>query len=77
MSTRAIARLRLAASTLIPVTLLAATTQPVAAHTADQQERFLYVTTIAQSASDPDFVAVVGADPEQPDFGEIVNRIRP
>ncbi len=75
MSTRAIARLRLAASTLIPVTLLAATTQPVAAHTADQQERFLYVTTIAQSASDPDFVAVVGADPEQPDFGEIVNRV--
>ena len=75
MSTRAIARLRLAASTLIPVTLLAATTQPVAAHTADQQERFLYVTTIAQSGSDPDFVAVVGADPEQPDYGEIVNRV--
>ncbi|MET0910994.1 MAG: selenium-binding protein SBP56-related protein [Ilumatobacteraceae bacterium] len=75
MSTRAIARLRLAASTLIPVTLLAATTQPVAAHTADQQERFLFVTTIAQSASDPDFVAVVGADPEQPDYGEIVNRV--
>ena len=33
------------------------------------------MTTIAQSDSDPDFVAVIGADPEQPDFGEIVNRV--
>ena len=39
------------------------------------QERFLYVTTIAQSESDPDFVAVIGADPQQPDFGEIVSRV--
>jgi methanethiol oxidase len=39
------------------------------------QERFLYVATIAQSASDPDFVAVVGADPRRTDFGTIVNRI--
>jgi methanethiol oxidase len=40
-----------------------------------RQERFLYVATIAQSASDPDFVAVIGADPDRSDFGEIVNRI--
>jgi methanethiol oxidase len=40
-----------------------------------QQERFLYVATIAQSASDPDFVTVVGADPRRHDFGQIVNRI--
>lgn len=39
------------------------------------QERFLYVATIAQSASDPDFIAVIGADPREPDFGEIVSRI--
>jgi methanethiol oxidase len=40
-----------------------------------QQERFLYVTTIAQSATDPDFVAVIGADPRRSDFGRIVNRV--
>lgn len=40
-----------------------------------KQERFLYIATIAQSASDPDFVAVVGADPRKPDFGTIVDRI--
>jgi selenium-binding protein 1 len=40
-----------------------------------RQERYLYVSTIAQSPSDPDFVAVVGADPKKPDFGKIVNRI--
>jgi methanethiol oxidase len=39
------------------------------------QERFLYVATIAQSATDPDFVAVIGADPRRSDFGRIVNRI--
>jgi selenium-binding protein 1 len=39
------------------------------------QERFLYVATLAKSASDPDFVAVVGADPCQRDFGRIVSRI--
>lgn len=38
-------------------------------------ERFLYVATIAQSALDPDFVVVVGADPRKHDFGRIVNRI--
>ena len=40
-----------------------------------RQERFLYVATIAQSSSDPDFVTVVGADPRRHDFGRIVNRI--
>src|SRR5437870_5294589 len=39
------------------------------------QERFLYVSTIAQSKTDPDFIAVIGADPRRPDFGKIVNRI--
>ena len=38
-------------------------------------ERFLYVTTLAQSPTDPDFVAVIGADPSRPDFGRIVNRV--
>lgn len=40
-----------------------------------RHERFLYVATIAQSAADPDFVAVIGADPRRKDFGRIVNRI--
>ncbi|HEX9185573.1 MAG TPA: selenium-binding protein SBP56-related protein [Vicinamibacteria bacterium] len=40
-----------------------------------QQERFLYAATIAQSPSDPDFVAVIGADPRRHDFGKIVNRV--
>lgn len=40
-----------------------------------RHERFLYVATIAQSAVDPDFVAVIGADPRRKDFGRIVNRI--
>lgn len=40
-----------------------------------RHERYLYVATIAQSAADPDFVAVVGADPRHKDFGRIVNRI--
>ena len=39
------------------------------------QERYLYVATIAQSATDPDFVAVIGADPRRHDFGKIVNRV--
>jgi methanethiol oxidase len=41
----------------------------------DRHERYLYVATIAQSAQDPDFIAVVGADPRQRDFGQIVNRV--
>jgi methanethiol oxidase len=40
-----------------------------------RQERFLYVTTISTSATDPDFVSVIGADPRRSDFGKIVNRI--
>jgi methanethiol oxidase len=40
-----------------------------------RQERYLYVATIAQSVTDPDFVAVIGADPRRPDFGKIVNRV--
>ncbi len=56
----------------------AETASTVAAAESDHaagQERFLYVATIAQSASDPDFVAVVGANPDRDDFGEIVNRV--
>ena len=75
MSTRTTTtRLALAAGMLAPAALVAAVT-PAGAHGEDQQERFLYVSTIAQSETDPDFVAVIGADPEQPDFGEIVNRV--
>jgi methanethiol oxidase len=40
-----------------------------------RQERFLYAATIAKSATDPDFVTVIGADPRRSDFGKIVNRI--
>jgi selenium-binding protein 1 len=40
-----------------------------------RHERFLYVSTIAQSATDPDFIAVIGADPGRSDFGQIVNRV--
>jgi methanethiol oxidase len=40
-----------------------------------KQERYLYVSTIAQSTTDPDFIAVVGADPRRKDFGKIVNRV--
>ncbi|HET9976823.1 MAG TPA: selenium-binding protein SBP56-related protein [Burkholderiaceae bacterium] len=40
-----------------------------------RHERYLYVATIAQSAADPDFIAVVGADPRRKDFGRIVNRV--
>jgi methanethiol oxidase len=39
------------------------------------QERYLYVSTVAQSPTDPDFIAVIGADPRRKDFGKIVNRI--
>jgi selenium-binding protein 1 len=45
------------------------------ARLASLQERFLYVSTIAQSKVDPDFIAVVGADPRRRDFGKIVNRV--
>jgi methanethiol oxidase len=41
----------------------------------ERQERFLYAATIAQSPTDPDFVAVIGADPRRRDFGELVNRV--
>jgi methanethiol oxidase len=41
----------------------------------NRQERYLYAGTIAQSAADPDFVTVIGADPRRSDFGKIVNRI--
>jgi methanethiol oxidase len=44
-------------------------------HRGKLQERFLYVSTIAQSPTDPDFIAVIGADPRRADFGKIVNRI--
>jgi methanethiol oxidase len=44
-------------------------------HRGKLQERYLYVSTIAQSKSDPDFIAVIGADPHRRDFGKIVNRV--
>jgi selenium-binding protein 1 len=60
---------------LLPAALFAAVTQRAAAHGEAAHERFLYVSTIAQSEDDPDFIAVVGADPGESDFGEIVNRV--
>ena len=40
-----------------------------------KQERYLYVTTLSKSANDPDFIAVIGADPHHADFGRIVDRV--
>jgi methanethiol oxidase len=72
---------------LVPLALVAASAALVAAsapavvgtgpgheHGATPHERYLYVATIAQSAHDPDFVAVVGADPSRHDYGRIVGR---
>ena len=75
MKTRTTTRLALTATMLLPAALVAVVTQRAAAHGGEAHERFLYVSTIAQSTSDPDFVAVIGADPQQSDFGEIVNRV--
>jgi selenium-binding protein 1 len=56
------------------------TTQLGAQHRHDgsrdaKHERYLYIATIAQSATDPDFVSIVGADPSRADFGTIVDRV--
>lgn len=67
MHDRTITRLALSAGMLVPAAHVGAATESAAAHDEAQHERFLYVATIAQSASDPDFVAVLGADPEHPD----------
>src|SRR5262245_6099324 len=75
MNTRTTTKLALTATMLLPAALFAAITQRAAAHGVVPHERFLYVSTIAQSEGDPDFIAVIGADPQQPDFGEIVNRV--
>jgi selenium-binding protein 1 len=74
MSTRTTIRLALT-SLLLPAALATVVTHRAAAHGEGPHERFLYVSAIAQSDRDPDFVAVIGADPQQPDFGEIVNRV--
>ena len=56
-------------------------TTPSAAHSPHngahktKQERYLYVTTLSKSANDPDFIAVIGADPRRDDFGRIVDRV--
>ncbi len=44
-------------------------------HRNANQERYLYVTTLSKSARDPDFIAVIGADPHYADFGKIVDRV--
>jgi methanethiol oxidase len=46
-----------------------------ASHRNAKQERYLYVTTLSKSAGDPDFIAVIGADPHYADFGRIVDRV--
>lgn len=53
----------------------ASTTRSASAGHDSGQERYLYVATIAQSPSDPDFVTVIGADPLRGDFGRIVGRV--
>ena len=70
------ARLTVSLLALLCAVALAATggATPPPGH-GTHQERYLYVATIAQSATDPDFVAVIGADPRRPDFGKIVNRV--
>jgi methanethiol oxidase len=40
-----------------------------------KQERYLYVSTLSKSAGDPDFIAVIGADPHHADFGRMVDRV--
>ena len=40
-----------------------------------RHERYIYAATIAQSASDPDFITIIGADPRYADYGRIVNRV--
>lgn len=75
MNLRSITRLALAGGALLPAALAAAGARPIAAHGADTQERYLYVSTIAQSADDPDFIAVIGADPGEADFAQIVGRV--
>ncbi|HEX6125151.1 MAG TPA: selenium-binding protein SBP56-related protein [Pyrinomonadaceae bacterium] len=65
----------LLASSLIILLGGRATASVDAAARRDEHERFLYVATIAQSESDPDFVTIVGADPRKDDFGQIVSRI--
>lgn len=55
-------------------------TAPAAQHWHDggrdaTQERYLYVTTLSKSAGDPDFIAVIGADPTRQGFGQIVDRV--
>ena len=74
MNTPIRTRFTVAASLLAPAALVVAA-QPAFAHGGDPHERFVYVSTIAQSADDPDFIAVIGADPDHPDFGQIVNRV--
>jgi selenium-binding protein 1 len=76
MTIRSNTRFAFTAGVLVPAVVAAtAVAHRAVAHGDDVQERFLYVTTISQSAGDPDFIAVIGADPERPDFGEIVNRV--
>ncbi len=58
-----------------PVFAVAIGSDAAAGARTSKQERFLYVATIAQSATDPDFIAVIGADPRKPDYGTIVDRI--
>jgi selenium-binding protein 1 len=46
-----------------------------ASHRGAKTERYLYITTLSKSATDPDFIAVVGTDPHHADFGRIVDRV--
>src|SRR5512145_3088106 len=74
MKTLSIVTALLTALSVVPA-VPAAETELVHSARFSRHERFLYVAAIAQSAADPDFIAVVGADPRHRDFGQIVNRI--
>lgn len=70
--------LLLVAATVAAVAVASGTAGPTVQQrdgAAAKHERYLYVATIAQSATDPDFVAVVGADPSRADYGTIVGRV--
>ena len=39
------------------------------------RESLLYVSTVSVGGEDPDFILVVGADPDKPGYGEIIDRV--
>mgnify|MGYP000459840855 CR=1 FL=1 len=71
---RALAALDLVVASA-PVFAVAVRADTAAGARKAKQERFPYVATIAKSATGPDVVAVIGADPRRSDVGRIVDRV--